>query len=116
MTPHLGKHILGIGTVFFADGIMHGKQNKFILKDTYEMKTLVIKEFMIFSLSKKRNKQEIPLGFLNWVLVIMYILGRARRIWASAFTGGFMKPCPGEGNGNPLQYSCVENPMDRGAS
>ena len=22
---------------------------------------------------------------------------------------------PGEGNGNPLQYSCVENPMDRGA-
>ena len=22
---------------------------------------------------------------------------------------------PGEGNGNPLQYSCRENPMDRGA-
>jgi len=22
---------------------------------------------------------------------------------------------PGEGNGNPLQYPCVENPMDRGA-
>ena len=22
---------------------------------------------------------------------------------------------PGEGNGNPLQDSCVENPMDRGA-
>ena len=22
---------------------------------------------------------------------------------------------PGEGNGNPLQYSCVENSMDRGA-
>ena len=21
---------------------------------------------------------------------------------------------PGEGNGNPLQYSCLENPMDRG--
>ena len=25
--------------------------------------------------------------------------------------GGF----PGEGHGNPLQYSCLENPMDRGA-
>ena len=25
--------------------------------------------------------------------------------------GGF----PGEGNGNPLQYSCLENPMDGGA-
>ena len=22
---------------------------------------------------------------------------------------------PGEGNGNPGQYSCLENPMDRGA-
>ena len=22
---------------------------------------------------------------------------------------------PGEGNGSPLQYSCMENPMDRGA-
>ena len=23
--------------------------------------------------------------------------------------------CIGEGNGNPLQYSCLENPMDGGA-
>ena len=23
--------------------------------------------------------------------------------------------CPGEGNGNPLHYSCLENPTDRGA-
>ena len=23
--------------------------------------------------------------------------------------------CPGVGNGNPLQYSSLENPMDRGA-
>jgi len=23
---------------------------------------------------------------------------------------------PGEGNGNPLQYSCLKNTMDRGAS
>ena len=23
---------------------------------------------------------------------------------------------PGGGHGNPLQYSCLENPMDRGAS
>ena len=22
---------------------------------------------------------------------------------------------PGEGNGNPVQYSCLKNPMDRGA-
>ena len=23
--------------------------------------------------------------------------------------------CPGEGNGNPLQYPCLKNLMDRGA-
>ena len=23
--------------------------------------------------------------------------------------------CPGEGHGNPLQYSCLENPTSRGA-
>ena len=26
-----------------------------------------------------------------------------------------MQETPGEGNGNPLQYSCLENPMDGGA-
>jgi len=26
-----------------------------------------------------------------------------------------LKRSPGEGNGNPLQYSCLGNPMDRGA-
>ena len=28
----------------------------------------------------------------------------------------YVYTCPsGEGNGNPLQYSCLENPMDGGA-
>ena len=26
-----------------------------------------------------------------------------------------LRKSPGEGNGNPLQYSCLENPMDGGA-
>ena len=26
-----------------------------------------------------------------------------------------LRSSPGEGNGNPLQYSCLENPMDKGA-
>ena len=26
-----------------------------------------------------------------------------------------LRRSPGEGNGNPLRYSCLENPMDRGA-
>ena len=28
---------------------------------------------------------------------------------------GALTPSSGEGNGNPLQYSCLENPMDGGA-
>ena len=28
---------------------------------------------------------------------------------------GAIKYISGEGNGTPLQYSCLENPMDRGA-
>ena len=27
----------------------------------------------------------------------------------------WVRKIPGEGNGNPLQYSCLKNPMDRGA-
>ena len=27
----------------------------------------------------------------------------------------FSLSCIGEGNGNPLQHSCLENPVDRGA-
>ena len=40
---------------------------------------------------------------------------------ANAGDAGDMSSVPelgrplGEGNGNPLQYSCLENPMDRGA-
>ena len=28
---------------------------------------------------------------------------------------GIFLPNNGKGNGNPLQYSCLENPVDRGA-
>ena len=40
---------------------------------------------------------------------------------ASAYSAGDLGSIPGsgrspgEGNGNPLQYSCLENPRDRGA-
>ena len=33
----------------------------------------------------------------------------------SACTVGYLGSIPGEGNGYPLQYSCLENSMDRGA-
>ena len=39
-------------------------------------------------------------------------------LWQIHWDFGFipkLERCPGEGNGNPLQDSCLENPMDRGA-
>ena len=34
---------------------------------------------------------------------------------ASAYNVGDQGLIPGSGNGNPLQYSCLENPIDGGA-
>ena len=52
-------------------------------------------------------------------------LHKDRAVWLSskesACSAGDLGSIPGlgrssgEGNGNPLQYSCLENPMDRGA-
>ena len=39
------------------------------------------------------------------------ILGDIRDVGLIPGSGG----SPGEGHGNPLQYPCLENPMDRGA-
>ena len=38
----------------------------------------------------------------------------ARDAGDSGLVPGFER-CPGERNGNTFQYSCLENPMDRGA-
>ena len=35
--------------------------------------------------------------------------------WRGGVAGGTRRGNLGEGNGTPLQYSCLENPMDRGA-
>ena len=48
------------------------------------------------------------LGDINWIKASACNVGDLGSIPGS---GGY----PGEGNGNPLQYSCLENPMDGGA-
>ena len=47
-------------------------------------------------------------------LVVMNMLANARDIRDSGLIPGSGRPL-GEGNGNPLQYSSLENPMDREA-
>ena len=38
-----------------------------------------------------------------------------REDWYAAIHIPGLGRSPGEGNGNPLQYSCLKNPVDRGA-
>ena len=46
-----------------------------------------------------------------------YVLSTFPRLWSTtAFENKNATPrVQGEGDGNPLQYSCLENPMGRGA-
>ena len=59
-----------------------------------------------------REKQVIPLFYV--VLVVKNPPTNAGDITDSGLIPGSERS-PGGGNGNPLQYSCLENPMDRGA-
>ena len=47
------------------------------------------------------------------VLVVKNLPANARDIRDTSFIPGLGR-CPGGGHGSPLQYSCLENPMDRG--
>ena len=60
---------------------------------------------------EQRSPIELPyltMGFPKW-LIGKELPANARD--ASLITG--LGRSPGEGNGNPLQYSCQDNPMDR---
>ena len=69
-------------------------------------------------------------GFFNLESTILHILWTSSLSWSSLVAQTVkslpaiqetwvrslgQKDSPGEGNGNPLQYSCLENPMGRGA-
>ena len=55
------------------------------------------------------------------ITIIISIFPGGSEVKASASNAGDLGSIPGserssgEGNGNPLQYSCLENLMDRGA-
>ena len=63
----------------------------------------------------------LPTKYLNYILIslrVSLVAQMVKHLPASAGDPGLIPGsgrAPGEGNGNPLQYSCLENPMDRGA-
>ena len=56
-------------------------------------------------------KRCLLLGRTSLVAQMVNICLQCERPGFDPWVGRF----PGEGKGNPLQYSCLENPMDRGA-
>ena len=88
---------------------------------------LILSDYQIWIMVMKNDRNDIHLETIWW-------WGRIFKGWR--ITWGFLggsdskaSACnvgdlglipgsgrsPGEGNGNPLQYSCLESPMDRGA-
>ena len=71
------------------------------------------------------NMSKTNVNLYGWASICMcYIYGGGTVVkdpLANAGDGGFGSSIPGlgrsprEGNGKPLQYPCLENPMDRGA-
>ena len=55
---------------------------------------------------------------MNYIVVSSFPGGSDGK--ASAYNAGdlgsipWLETSPGEGNGNPLQYSCLQSPMDKG--
>ena len=50
-----------------------------------------------------------------WWAAVHGVAKSQTRLSNFTFTFHFSLSCIGEGNGNPLQYSCLENPRDGGA-
>ena len=82
-----------------------------------------------------KETQEIHYSIYYWMFVLVKITVKNLMCHISDILVGFLAPnrgkepacqagdtdlipelgrSPGEGNGNPLQYSCLENPMERG--
>ena len=51
----------------------------------------------------------------NWDSLVAHRVKRLPAMWEAPGSIPGSGRSPGEGNGNPLQYSCLENPTDRGA-
>ena len=84
----------------------------------------------MFHLGKKKKKQDknltvcncfiifnmvlLPLRMSNFMITYSKTQNQPANARDAGLIPGLGRP-PGEGNGNPLQYSCLENPMDRGA-
>ena len=91
------------------------------VKPTDEGKTNSVKGWSIWLNSALKNAPQISIVLFVYIqsgnrtsLVAQAVkrLSTMRETWVWSLG---QEDSPEEGNGNPLQYYCLENPMDRGA-
>ena len=81
-------------------------------------------DFSVHGISQARILEWVAIPFsrgsiqgwnlgLPYCVQIWYHLSHLESLWCGRLPG--LGRSPGEGKGNPLQYSCLRNPMDRGA-
>ena len=65
-----------------------------------------------YSALKRNTFESVLMKWMNLEPIIQSVVSQKEKhqYCINAYIWDF-----GEGNGNPLQYSCLENPMDRGA-
>ena len=93
-----------------------GKPLCHILDSTYKWFCLSLSDLLIISSSI----HVAPNGIISFFLYLRSLVGcspwsRWGSDTAERFPFHFSLSCIGEGNGNPLQCSCLENPRDAGA-
>ena len=78
-----------------------------LLRLEYSLKAQVVKNLLAMWETRVQSR----VGTIPWRRTPPANAGDARDLGLIPGLGR----SPGGGNGNPLQYSCLENPMDRGA-
>ena len=73
----------------------------------------------LYKCQKYNKEQDTNLAFValqasQIVLVVKNLLAKAGNLRDTSLSPEWRR-APGGGNGDPLQYSCLENPMNRGA-
>ena len=112
LTPHCGDHC----TIFFIHKAMLLSPSDFALGSVAYLSGFLEAPLCICP------QVVLQISFKEWLFFLMchgicsynhYLLCGKKKKKTGLISGS--KRSPGEGNGNTLQYSCLENPMDRGA-
>ena len=95
---------------FRMDGLdllaVHGTLKSLLQHHHSEESILRLSAFFIVQLSYPYMTTGKTIALTRWTIVVKGM---------SLLFNMLSRLVIGEGNGNPLQYSCLENPMDRGA-